>query len=401
MLCAIALVALLAPSKPHAVKTPPPVKIYPIVGAFANYTVKKGDTLYKIARSHNVSRWTLTQLNHVSSNRRLKPGKVLLLPTMHIPPRNPGNGIVLNVPERAVYIFRDGQMKMRNACAVGQPGWETALGAYHLEQKEKNPTWHPTPTMIERENIVIKEVAAGPGNPLGDRWMGWSLGGYGFHSTNRPASIGTAASHGCVRLYPEAAHKMYEEVKVGMPILSVYEPMTLGRQNGNIYLSVFNDIYGRGLVSRKRAKAMLSQMGLLPLVDGAALADIVAAQDGYPRRLIGSDQKLQVNGQPVTLPAPLIYANGRWLAPVEAVAQALGGQATKTGADVSVTSGHHTFVLHPAQMAVEFDGQKKANFPCATLDGIAYAPLRSLSDMFNTALSEPTKGTLNIQTTQK
>ena len=401
MLCAVALMALLMPSKSGKVKTPPPVKIYPMVGSFAKYTVKKGDTYYKIARSHNVSRLTLLQLNHVGGSRRPKPGKILLLPTMHIPPRNPGNGIVLNVPERAVYIFRDGKFKTRHACAIGQPGWETALGAYHLEQKEKNPTWHPTPTMIERENIVIKEVAAGPGNPLGDRWMGWSLGGYGFHSTNRPTSIGTAASHGCVRLYPEAAHAMYDQVKVGMPILSIYEPMTLGKQNGSIYLSVFGDVYDRGLVTRKRAQTLLAQNGLLPLVDEAQLADIVAAQEGYPRRLIGSDQKLTVNGQPLSLPAPLAYANGRWLAPAEAVAEAMGGQVTKTGADVSITAGRHTLVLHPLQTAVEFDGHKKPNFPCASIDGIAYAPLRSLAALFNTSVTEPTKGTLNMQIAQK
>ena len=119
---------------------PPPVKIQPLVGSFANYTVKKGETLYQIARAHNVSKWTLAQLNHISANgRRPKAGKVLLLPTMYIPPRNPGEGIVLNVPERGVYIFHGGQMKMRNPCAVGQADWQTALGTYHLEQKEKEP----------------------------------------------------------------------------------------------------------------------------------------------------------------------------------------------------------------------------------------------------------------------
>ena len=55
----------------------------------------------------------------------------------------------------------------------------------------------------------------GPDNPLGDRWIGWSLKGFGFHSTIAPNSIGSAASHGCVRLYPEAAHLLFDLVKKG------------------------------------------------------------------------------------------------------------------------------------------------------------------------------------------
>lgn len=386
------------PAKPsHA---PLPVKIQPLVGNFANYTVKKGETLYQIARAHNVSKWTLAQLNHISPNgRRPKAGKVLVLPTMYIPPRNPGEGIVLNVPERGVYIFHGGQMKMRNPCAVGQADWQTALGAYHLEQKEKNPKWHPTPTMIERENMTIFEVASGPGNPLGDRWMGWSLGGYGFHSTNRPASVGSVASHGCVRLYPEAAHAMYETVKVGMPILSVYQPITLGKRDGNVYISVFSDIYSKGMVSGDRARAMLKQCGLLTLVDEGRLGELVADADGYPQRLIGSDQKIMVNNQPVTLPATPTYANGRWLVPAEAVAQAMGGQVSKTpGGEVSITNGRHTLVIRPAIAEVMFDTQRKPLPVGSGVDGVVYVPLRSLLGLFNAQVSEPTKGTLNVTT---
>ena len=59
--------------------------------------------------------------------------------------------------------------------------------------------------MVEREGVKDDPVPPGPDNPLGDRWMGWTAPGYGFHSTTSPRSIGRAASHGCVRLYPEAA----------------------------------------------------------------------------------------------------------------------------------------------------------------------------------------------------
>ena len=60
-----------------------------------------------------------------------------------------------------------------------------------------------------------KEVQPGKGNPLGNRWMGLSLKGYGIHGTNVPRSIGKAASHGCFRMARLDVEDLYTRVKVG------------------------------------------------------------------------------------------------------------------------------------------------------------------------------------------
>ena len=60
-----------------------------------------------------------------------------------------------------------------------------------------------------------KTVLPGPGNPVGTRWMGLSMQGYGIHGTNEPKSIGKAASHGCIRMAKADLEELYALVQVG------------------------------------------------------------------------------------------------------------------------------------------------------------------------------------------
>ncbi len=268
----------------QVIKASETVKVQPIIGSYQKIDVKRGDTLYSVAQKYEVSVNDLMRVNHRTS-RRLKVGQHLLLPTMRILPRNIGTGVVLNVAEKALYLVKDGQYLSYYPVALGRRTWQTALGNYEIRVKVKNPSWKPTKEMIAREGIKGDEVPPGPNNPLGDRWMGWSLKGFGFHSTTSPSSIGTAASHGCVRLTPAMAHKMYDQVAVGWPILSIYDPILLGKQRDVFYISIFPDIYRTGFVSTKRAISLIAKAGIPGKVDEKLLAKIVGEQDGFPQRI--------------------------------------------------------------------------------------------------------------------
>jgi hypothetical protein len=74
-----------------------------------------------------------------------------------------------------------------------------------LSAAHANPTYHHNG----------KTVLPGPGNPVGTRWMGLSIRGYGIHGTNEPKSIGKAASHGCIRMAKADLEEFYELVAVG------------------------------------------------------------------------------------------------------------------------------------------------------------------------------------------
>ncbi|QGT99989.1 L,D-transpeptidase [Candidatus Syntrophocurvum alkaliphilum] len=83
-------------------------------------------------------------------------------------------------------------------------------------------------------NWLIIEKIVDPGGPFGARWMRLSVpwGGYGIHGTNNPNSIGTAASHGCIRMYNEDVIELYDMTPIGTTVNifgNAYTSRTLSR----------------------------------------------------------------------------------------------------------------------------------------------------------------------------
>src|SRR5215208_1106949 len=102
--------------------------------------------------------------------------------------------------------------------AIGQIGLETPAGLYHIQNKAVNPAW----TMPDSDWVAPKDrgkiVPRGtPENPLKARWLG-IFDGAGIHGTDAESSIGTAASHGCVRMRIPDVVELYDQVPVGAPI---------------------------------------------------------------------------------------------------------------------------------------------------------------------------------------
>ena len=89
--------------------------------------------------------------------------------------------------------------------AVGAPKSPSPSGVYKIMNSIQDPTWY----------TKGKIVPPGKCNPLGTRWMGLSLKGYGIHGTNRPASIGRNASHGCIRLRNRDVEALFSLMAVG------------------------------------------------------------------------------------------------------------------------------------------------------------------------------------------
>jgi lipoprotein-anchoring transpeptidase ErfK/SrfK len=101
--------------------------------------------------------------------------------------------------------------------AVGQVGLETPAGLYHIENMAVNPAWH-VPNSDWAGDLAGKVIPAGdPGNPIKSRWMG-IYAGAGIHGTSDDGSIGTAASHGCIRMHIPDVEELYEQVSVGTPV---------------------------------------------------------------------------------------------------------------------------------------------------------------------------------------
>jgi lipoprotein-anchoring transpeptidase ErfK/SrfK len=100
--------------------------------------------------------------------------------------------------------------------AIGQQGYDTPAGLYDVQSMQVNPTWY-VPNEEWAGSLAGTTVPPGPDNPLVARWIGFN-GGAGMHGTNDTASLGTAASHGCVRMAVPDVIELYDRVEVGTPV---------------------------------------------------------------------------------------------------------------------------------------------------------------------------------------
>jgi len=117
----------------------------------------------------------------------------------------PKRVIVVSLEDRKLALVEDGQVKKVYTVAVGKPSTPSPEGTFTIERRAMNPTYHHDG----------KTVLPGPHNPVGTRWMGLNIRGYGIHGTNEPNSIGKAASHGCIRMAKVDLEEFYELIAVG------------------------------------------------------------------------------------------------------------------------------------------------------------------------------------------
>ena len=121
--------------------------------------------------------------------------------------------------DRASYTLRfwkDLKLVKSYTVAVGQAGLETPAGEYAIQSKEVNPTWH-VPESSWAGSLAGTDVPPGPSNPIKARWMG-IFNGAGIHGTDETYSLGSAVSHGCVRMSIPDVEDLYDRVDVGTPI---------------------------------------------------------------------------------------------------------------------------------------------------------------------------------------
>lgn len=127
--------------------------------------------------------------------------------------------IVVRTGERRLYYVLGDGMALRYPVAVGKRGkqWQ---GQARVDGKYVDPAWAP-PDELRRDNPKLPDVIPGgaPNNPMGVRALTLSGGEYAIHGTNRPDSIGTFASYGCIRMYNAHIVDLSDRVSVGTPVI--------------------------------------------------------------------------------------------------------------------------------------------------------------------------------------
>jgi L,D-transpeptidase catalytic domain len=132
--------------------------------------------------------------------------------------RNFGPVIVVRRGSRGLYLYRGSEFRRSFGIAVGMSQYPTPLGRFSIVTMQRNPWWYPPDAGWASG---ASPIPPGPGNPLGTRWMGLSVGGVGVHGTPDAASIGYSASHGCIRMRIPDAEWLFERVRIGTPVFIV------------------------------------------------------------------------------------------------------------------------------------------------------------------------------------
>jgi len=117
----------------------------------------------------------------------------------------PVKRLVISIPDRKLAVLESGRVVKIYSTAVGAPKSPSPTGLFTIINSIQDPTWY----------TKGRTVPPGKGNPLGTRWMGLSVKGYGIHGTNNPASIGHNASHGCIRMKNHDVEELFQMVAVG------------------------------------------------------------------------------------------------------------------------------------------------------------------------------------------
>lgn len=134
-------------------------------------------------------------------------------PPVETPATQPVRRIVVSIPDRKLALLAGERVVKVYGVAVGASVSPSPNGEFRIAQRLENPTYY-------KPGVVI-----GPGkdNPLGTRWMGLDVKGFGIHGTNRPDSIGKNASHGCIRLWNRDIEDLFARVQVGDRVSLVAE----------------------------------------------------------------------------------------------------------------------------------------------------------------------------------
>jgi lipoprotein-anchoring transpeptidase ErfK/SrfK len=125
-----------------------------------------------------------------------------------------GPAIIIERSRYRLTLWRAGKRRTFGI-AVGQAAYPTPAGTFSIITKQTNPTWFPPDSPWA---AGLGPVPPGVDNPLGTRWMGTSAPAIGIHGTPISGSIGTAASHGCIRMYIGDAEYLFDQIDIGTPV---------------------------------------------------------------------------------------------------------------------------------------------------------------------------------------
>ncbi len=176
-----------------------------------------------IQESHPGRATEVTAAASAIAEAMLAGEKHVALPVAEVPPAvseaDLGRTIVISLGSRRLDLYEGVEVDRTYRVAIGKPGYSTPRGEWEITLKRYMPTWGNPGSAWAAD--MPRTIPPGPSNPLGTRALNLNVSGIRIHGTPNVGSIGTAASHGCIRMVRRDIEELYDLVEVGTPVLIV------------------------------------------------------------------------------------------------------------------------------------------------------------------------------------
>ncbi len=254
-----------------------------VLGGVDFHTVKSGESLIELARSHGLGFGEIAAANPGLDPFVPKEGSLAILPTAFVLPRAAARGrLVVNLSELRLYYWPlEAPEPVSYPVGVGTGDHPTPAGRFTVVKKQANPVWYPPASVRREEPELPAAIPPGPDNPLGSHALRLSRGLLLIHGTNEPWGVGREVSHGCLRLYPEDIPRLFEQVPVGTRVELVREAVKVGERSGRVYLEVHPDGRPRHALAAE-ARRLLRRPGLSERADPGKVSRALREGRGWP-----------------------------------------------------------------------------------------------------------------------
>jgi L,D-transpeptidase ErfK/SrfK len=268
----------------------PLILSHKLSGSRFQYIVHKGDSFASIGSRYGVDAAVLAFDNGLESRSRLARESTLWVDDRHIVPADIQDGILINLPQRMLFLLAGGNPAAAYPVAVGKPTWRTPRGDFTVVEMRKDPVWR-VPKSIQAEMAaqgkrVRTRVPPGPRNPLGKYWIGLSLSAIGIHGTIVPRSIYHFRTHGCIRLNADDVATLFGMVDIGTPGAVVYHPVMLAQlDDGRIFVEANPDAYDLEGDPLQELRALADSSKLGNMIDWQRVKEALEYEDGLAREV--------------------------------------------------------------------------------------------------------------------
>src|SRR5690349_6996669 len=149
LFAATVTLALVMVRQPALAQSVPRIS-HQVVGLHEAYIVQDGDTLRSLSSRHGIPVDLLARDNGLAPDAHLSVGQTLRIDDRHIVPTELDDGILINVPQLMVFLFKQGTLKAAYPAALGKPSWPTPVGRFDVLELRRHPVWR-VPRSIQRE----------------------------------------------------------------------------------------------------------------------------------------------------------------------------------------------------------------------------------------------------------